>query len=198
MGQREDHVVMVTGQQPRPLEGQPALGLEVGALGTRPVATGIVPDARDVAVRAGLDMAAQHRRPALHDGPCSAPDMGGQGMALFVGRKGILEDRLQRDERHRCLRRRGRRPSSGCFRQYHANHPRAARLVQRPSSPAAGSRSRAQRGVGCRQSGAAPCSADVDALMRLFWCVTCVHSLGLRIYEICCAKPVAAIEVTLT
>ena len=36
------------------LEGQPALGLEIRALGTGPVATGIIPDAREVAVRNGF------------------------------------------------------------------------------------------------------------------------------------------------
>jgi hypothetical protein len=44
MGQGEDHVVVITGEQPRLLEGQPALGLEVGALRTRPMPTRVVPD----------------------------------------------------------------------------------------------------------------------------------------------------------
>ena len=51
-------------------------------------------------------------------------------MALLIGWKGVLEDRLQRDERHRCLRTHGRRRPSGCFLQYHAHHPRDKRLVQ--------------------------------------------------------------------
>jgi len=46
-----------------------------------------------------------------------------------------LEDRLERDERHRCLRTRGRRRSSGGFLQYHANYPRCKRLVQHSLSP---------------------------------------------------------------
>jgi hypothetical protein len=53
--------------------------------------------------------------------------VGGQGMGLFVGWKGVLKDRLERDESHRCLRTRGIGPSSGCFVQYHANHPRCKR-----------------------------------------------------------------------
>src|SRR5215510_1329536 len=53
-------------------------------------------------------------------------------MALLIGRKSVLEDRLERDERHRGLRTRGRRRSSGGFLQYHANYPRCKRLVQRP------------------------------------------------------------------
>ena len=76
------------------------------------------------------DMAPEDRGPTLHNGPGSSADVGRQWMGLLIGRKGILEDRLQCDERHRCLRTRGRRRSLGCFIQYHANHPRAARLVQ--------------------------------------------------------------------
>jgi len=47
----------------------------------------------------------------------------------MVRMQGILEDRLQRDERHRCLRTCGRSLSWGCFLQYHANHPRDKLLV---------------------------------------------------------------------
>src|SRR5882762_9299969 len=134
MGQREDHVVMVTGQQARLLEGEPTLGLEIGALRTGPVATGIVPDARHVAVGTGLHMATKGRRSALHDGARGSPDVGGQGMRLLIRRKGVLEDRLQRDERHWCLRTYGIRISSGGFVQYHADYPRCKRLVQLQSS----------------------------------------------------------------
>src|SRR5262249_28466889 len=48
------------------------------------------------------------------------------------GGKSVLEDGLERDERHQGLRTRDRRRSSGCFLQYHANHPRDKRLVQGP------------------------------------------------------------------
>src|SRR5215510_8149042 len=54
-------------------------------------------------------------------------------MALLIDRKGVLEDRLQRDERHRGLRTSGLRASLGCFAQYHANYPRCKRLVQHSS-----------------------------------------------------------------
>ena len=66
----------------------------------------------------------------------------GKRMGLLVGRKGIVEDRLQRDERHRCLRPRGRDSQSGYFLQYHANYLRGKRLVQRWASaaPEAGAR----------------------------------------------------------
>jgi len=75
-------------------------------------------------------MAAKGRRAALHDGACGSPDVGGQGMRLLIRRKGVLEDRLQRDERHRGLRTSGLRASLGCFAQYHANYPHCKRLVQ--------------------------------------------------------------------
>src|SRR5262249_36012480 len=131
MREREDHVIMVTSQQPPLLAGEPTLGLEIGALGTRPVATRVVPDARHVTVWAGLHMTAEGRRPALHDGARGSADMGGQGMRLLIRGKGVLEDRLQRDERHRCLHTSGLRASSGCFAQYHAHYPRCKRLVVR-------------------------------------------------------------------
>src|SRR5215467_9830212 len=81
-------------------------------------------------IRTGLDMAAKRGGATLHDGVGSSAHVGGQGMALPIGRKGVLEDRLERDERHRCLRTRGRRRSSGGVLQYHANYPRCKRLVQ--------------------------------------------------------------------
>ena len=64
------------------------------------MATRVVPDARHVAIGTGLHMAAEGRRPALHEGTRRAADMRGQGMSLFVGRKGVLEDRLQGDGAH--------------------------------------------------------------------------------------------------
>jgi hypothetical protein len=123
-------MVMVTGEQPRLLERKPALGLEIRALRARPVSTRVVPDARHMTIRTGLDMTSEYRRPALHDGACGPADVGGQGMRLLIRRKGVLEDRLQRDEHHWGLRTYGIRISSGGFVQYHANYPRCKRLVQ--------------------------------------------------------------------
>src|SRR5262249_45964619 len=105
-------------------------GLEIRTLWTGAVAARVVPDTGDVAVRARLDMTAQGSRPALHEGMRGAAPVGRQGMALLIGGKGVLGDSLERDERHRGLRTRDRRLSSGCFLQYHANHPRDKRLVQ--------------------------------------------------------------------
>src|SRR5215471_5530195 len=130
MREREDDVVMITRQEPRPLPRQPALGLEIRTLWTGAVAARIVPDTGDVAIGARLDMTAQGGCPALHEGVRGAAYVGRQGMALLIGGKGVLEDRLERDERHRSLRTRGRRLSSGCFLQYHASYPRDKRLVQ--------------------------------------------------------------------
>src|SRR5262245_44970103 len=90
----------------------------------------VVPDTGDVAVGARLDMPAQSGRSALHEGVGGTAHVGRQGMALLISGKGVLEDRLERDERHRCLRTRGRRLSLGGFLQYHANYPRCKRLVQ--------------------------------------------------------------------
>ena len=115
MGQREDDMVMVTGEQPRLLEREPALGLEVRALGAGAMPTGVVPDPHHMAIGTRLDMPAQRGRPALHEGVRSSAHVGRQGMALRIGRKGVLEDRLERDECHRCLRTPGRRLSSGWF-----------------------------------------------------------------------------------
>src|SRR5262247_4947587 len=121
---------MITRQEPRPLPRQPALGLEIRTLWTGAVAARVVPDTGDVAVGARLDMTAQGGCPALHEGVRSSAHMGRQGMTLLIGGKGVLEDRLQRDERHWGLRTRGRSLSWGGFLQYHANYPRCKRLVQ--------------------------------------------------------------------
>ena len=80
MGQREDDMVMVTGEQPRLLEREPALGLEVRALGAGAMPTGVVPDTRHMAVGARLDMATERGSPTLHDGPGGFADVGGQRM----------------------------------------------------------------------------------------------------------------------
>jgi hypothetical protein len=65
MGQGADDMGMITGQEPRLLEGKPALGLEVRTLRTGPMPTRGVPDTGDVAVGARLEMTAQGGRPAL-------------------------------------------------------------------------------------------------------------------------------------
>jgi hypothetical protein len=92
MGQGEENLVVSTGPQPGLLESEPTRGLEVRALRTRPVPTGIVPDARSVPLRTGLHMAAQRCGPPLHDGAGGFPDMTRQGgRACVVGICGLEE-----------------------------------------------------------------------------------------------------------
>jgi len=47
-------------------------------------------------IRTGLDMAAKRCGATLHDGVGGSAHVGGQGMALLIGRKRVLEDRLER------------------------------------------------------------------------------------------------------
>jgi hypothetical protein len=49
-------------------------------------------------------MTAEGCRAALHEGMRGFADVGGQGMGLLVGRKRVLQDRLQGHEGHRGLR----------------------------------------------------------------------------------------------
>jgi hypothetical protein len=104
MGQGKDDMGMITGQESGPLQRQPALGLEVGTLGTRPMPTGVVPDAGHMAIGTRWHMAASRRRPALHDGAGGSADVGGERVHLLVGGKRVLEEGLERHEGHRCLR----------------------------------------------------------------------------------------------
>ncbi len=62
--------------------------------------TGVVPDTRDVAVGARLDMATQRCGPALHNRACGAPDVGRPGMGAFIVGIARAEDILQGEEPH--------------------------------------------------------------------------------------------------
>src|SRR5262249_56626614 len=95
MWEREDAMIMVTGQQPGALQGQPAFGLEVRTLGAGAMPTGVVPDAGHMPIRAGLDMAPQHGSAALHDRAGRAADMAGQGGGLGGGGESNLENGFQ-------------------------------------------------------------------------------------------------------
>src|SRR5437899_1701542 len=83
------------------------------------------------AVGARLDMTTQGGRPALHNGARGSADVAGERMGLLVGGKRVLEDGLQGHEGHRGLRTRERSKVGWVSLQYHANHPRDKRLVQR-------------------------------------------------------------------
>src|SRR5438093_11396004 len=94
-------MVVITGQEPRPLEGQPALSLEIRTLRAGPVPTGVVPDACHMPIRTGLDMPPECGSAALHDRAGGTADMGGKRMGLLVGRIRVLNNSLERHERHR-------------------------------------------------------------------------------------------------
>ena len=59
MGQGKNNVVMGTGQQAGFLSLQPALDLELIALGAKAVFTGVIPHPLDMSFWAGLDMPAE-------------------------------------------------------------------------------------------------------------------------------------------
>src|SRR2546428_1364846 len=67
---------------------------------TATVSVGVVPDAGHMAIGTRLHMTAYRCRAALHDGARGSPHMGGQGVRLFVGRKRLLKDGLERHEGH--------------------------------------------------------------------------------------------------
>ncbi len=67
-GQGEDHVIVWHQQQLGPARGEPVLGRGALALGTMPVAAGVVGDVAMTAVLAGCDMAAEGRGAAALDG----------------------------------------------------------------------------------------------------------------------------------
>ena len=95
VGNGEDDMVMIAGEEAGALRRQPALDLDERALWTGPMPTGVVPDARHMAVRAGLDMTTEGRRSALHDGPGRFADVRRQGMRLLVGRIRVLKNGLE-------------------------------------------------------------------------------------------------------
>ena len=64
LGEREDDVEIVDRQQARQAALQPLGALDRLALGTVPVAAGVIGDAAIATAMAGLDMAAQGRRAA--------------------------------------------------------------------------------------------------------------------------------------
>src|SRR5438128_12552269 len=100
MGQRADDMGMVTGEQPRLLECEPALGLEGRALGAGAMPTRVVPDPQHMAVGARLDMAAERGGATLRNGPCGAPDLGRQRMGLLLGRVLVQQLSVEPQERN--------------------------------------------------------------------------------------------------
>jgi hypothetical protein len=68
MGQGENDMVVVAGQQTHLLRGEPVLGLDKGALRAGAVSARVVPDAAEVSFGACLEVAAQGGGAARHDG----------------------------------------------------------------------------------------------------------------------------------
>jgi len=85
---------VIAGQQPRLLSGQPALDLEPRTWRTQSVPTGVVPDAFDMPLRAGLDVAPQARGATGQQRPYCLPYLGRQRVARFKPGIAALEDLL--------------------------------------------------------------------------------------------------------
>jgi hypothetical protein len=91
---------MLTGEPPGALEGEPALGLEIGALGAGALAARVVPEARHMPIWPGWHLPPQGGGPALHAGTPGFPDRRRQGMRRFVGGKRVLEAGVQSHHTH--------------------------------------------------------------------------------------------------
>jgi hypothetical protein len=100
-GHGENHMVMVAGQQARPLLVQPALDLQPGTLGAQPVPTRVVPDPLNMPVGAALHMPAQHRRTTGPQGQYRLPHIARHLVALCKSRIALLQDLLHRHPDHR-------------------------------------------------------------------------------------------------
>jgi hypothetical protein len=75
MGNREDHMKMITRQQPRLLVFQPALFLKIRTLRTRSMPTRVVPHSFHMAVGTFLHMTAKRHATTVHDRSCGSPMM---------------------------------------------------------------------------------------------------------------------------
>jgi hypothetical protein len=100
MRPRAPHRRGLTGEPPRRLESPPALRREGGAVRARPGPTRVGPEARPLAVRTGVDLAAQGGGPARHDGARGAPHVAGQQRGLRREAQRVLEDRLSGARAH--------------------------------------------------------------------------------------------------
>ena len=100
VGDGKDDMGMIAGEEAGALRRQPALDLDERALGAGAMPTGVVPDTADVAVGAGLDMAAAGRRTTLQDGVRGFAYVGGQGMRLLERGIRVLKNGLECNKRH--------------------------------------------------------------------------------------------------
>lgn len=101
MWDRTNHMVMVPGEPPGALGRQAAFAWEERTLGARAMAKGVVPDATDMAVGTGVDMATQRCGATRHDGAGRFAHVGRQRLALLGGRVGGLENGWERHQGHR-------------------------------------------------------------------------------------------------
>jgi hypothetical protein len=97
MGHGEDDMIMLAGQQPRFLLGQPPFALSPGTRGTHPVTTRVVPHAFEMALGTGLDVSTQQRGTTCTNRPHRTTHLLGQGMTTFIRRIAPLQNRLERE-----------------------------------------------------------------------------------------------------
>ncbi len=91
-GQGEDHMKVVS-RQKLLLPAVEPLADPVGtAARTRTMAARVIPDLRDVPLRAVAHVPAQHRRATGHHGACGPPHPAGHLVRFSIRRKARLED----------------------------------------------------------------------------------------------------------
>ena len=93
--QREDYMEVITRQDLSLLRVEPTLDLEMGALGAGAMATGVVPNLLDVALRASSGVASQRGGATAQKGPRCCPLEKRQRVGLQILRKARFEYRLQ-------------------------------------------------------------------------------------------------------
>jgi hypothetical protein len=129
VGDGEDDVEVVAGQQLSRPGLEPAVDLDVGALRARAVPAGVVVDADRVAVGTGADVAPERGGAALLNGASRLVDVERQATRACVACEALLEDPLERDGH--ALSKGPRARSSLRQKQRTRKAPRAARSVQR-------------------------------------------------------------------
>jgi hypothetical protein len=92
VGEGEDHLVVIRGEEKLALSVQPLLELVQGALGAGSVTAGVVPDAVDMTVHADLRMPPECRGPASHECLARPMQIEREAMSPAVLRETCLED----------------------------------------------------------------------------------------------------------
>ena len=86
VGHGEDDMIMLAGQQPSLLRGEPAFDLHPGTLRTHPMPTGVVPDPFEMPLRTGLDVSTQQRGATRQDRPHRPTHIVRQRVRARIGR----------------------------------------------------------------------------------------------------------------